>query len=162
MRVLVTGGAGFIGSAVVDLLVAEGFEVVVLDVLLPAAHRGEPSYLNPDATYVRADVRDTDAVAGCLRGVDAVSHQAAMVGLGLDMRDAPDYAAHNDLGTAVLLGGLPPRDSPADSCWPAAWRSTGRAATAAPTTESWPRGLAPSSASGPEHSSLHARVAAAT
>jgi dTDP-L-rhamnose 4-epimerase len=106
MRVLVTGGAGFIGSAVVDLLVAEGFEVVVLDVFLPAAHRGEPSYLNPDATYVRADVRDTDAVARCLRGVDAVSHQAAMVGLGLDMRDAPDYAAHNDFGTAVLLAGL--------------------------------------------------------
>ena len=145
------------------LVVAEGFEVVVLDVLLPAAHRGEPSYLNPDATYVRADVRDTDAVAGCLRGVDAVSHQAAMVGLGLDMRDAPDYAAHNDLGTAVLLGGARRRgDPPADSCWPAAWMYEGGPATAAPTTESWPRGLAPSSASGPEHSSLHARVAAAT
>jgi dTDP-L-rhamnose 4-epimerase len=102
----VTGGAGFIGSAVVDLLVAEGVEVVVLDVLLPVAHRREPSYLNPDATYVRADVRDPEAVAECLRGVDAVSHQAAMVGLGLDLRDAPGYAAHNDLGTAVLVAGL--------------------------------------------------------
>lgn len=106
MRVLVTGGAGFIGSAVVDSLVAEGFEVVVLDVLLPVAHRREPSYLNSDATYVQADVRDAEAVAECVRGVDAVSHQAAMVGLGLDLRDAPAYAAHNDLGTAVLLAGL--------------------------------------------------------
>lgn len=106
MRVLVTGGAGFIGSAVVDLLIAEGIEVVVLDAFLPLTHRTEPPYLNPDAAYVRADVRDSSAVAACVRGVDAVTHQAALVGLGQDLADAPGYAAHNDLGTAVLLAGL--------------------------------------------------------
>jgi dTDP-L-rhamnose 4-epimerase len=90
----------------VDLLVAEGVEVVVMDALLPVAHRREPSYRSPGATYVHADIRDPEAVAACVRGVDAVSHQAAMVGLSLDIRDAPDYAAHNDLGTAVLLAGL--------------------------------------------------------
>lgn len=101
-----TGGAGFIGSAVVDLLVAEGNEVVVLDAFLPFAHRHEPAYLNPEATYVRADVRDPAALARCVDGLDAVSHQAAMVGLGLDLGDTPAYAAHNDLGTAVLLASL--------------------------------------------------------
>lgn len=106
MRVLVTGGAGFIGSAVVDLLVAEGCDVVVLDSLLPAAHRGTPQYLNPGADYVWADLADAQALARCLRGVDAVSHQAAMVGLGLDLGDAPDYVRHNDLATAVLLQAL--------------------------------------------------------
>jgi dTDP-L-rhamnose 4-epimerase len=103
VRVLVTGGAGFIGSAVVDLLVAEGHDVVVLDALLPAAHRAAPAYLNPRAEYVWADLADEAAVASCLRGVEAVSHQAAMVGLGLDLGDAPDYARHNDLATAMLL-----------------------------------------------------------
>jgi dTDP-L-rhamnose 4-epimerase len=103
VRVLVTGGAGFIGSAIVDLLVAEGFEVLVIDTLLPAAHRTPPAYLNPGADYVWADLGDEAAVASCLSGVDAVSHQAAMVGLGLDVGDAPDYVRHNDLATAVLL-----------------------------------------------------------
>jgi len=106
VRVLVTGGAGFIGSAVVDLLVAGGHDVVVLDALLPAAHRSPPAYLNPRADYVWGDVADEAAVASCLRGVEAVSHQAAMVGLGLDFGDAPDYVRHNDLATAVLLRSL--------------------------------------------------------
>ena len=106
MRVLVTGGAGFIGSAVVDLLVAEGCEVVVLDALLPAAHRCRPGYLNAGAEYVWADLCDPGQVASCARGVDAVSHQAAMVGLGVDFGDAPAYVHHNDLATAVLLRAL--------------------------------------------------------
>jgi len=63
VRVLVTGGAGFIGSAVVDLLVAGGHDVVVLDALLPAAHRSPPAYLNPRADYVWGDVADEAAVA---------------------------------------------------------------------------------------------------
>jgi dTDP-L-rhamnose 4-epimerase len=103
MRVLVTGGAGFIGSHVVDLLVANGYDVVALDVLHPAAHAatGDPPYL--DAPLIRADVRDSDAAAVALRGVDVVVHQAAMVGMGVDMADLPEYVGCNDLGTAVLL-----------------------------------------------------------
>ncbi|MFJ5262339.1 NAD-dependent epimerase/dehydratase family protein [Streptomyces sp. NPDC088387] len=87
MRVLVTGGAGFIGSHVVEALAAHGHDPVVFDV-----RRDE-----------RADVRDREAVARALAGVDAVCHQAAMVGLGTGFSDAADYVSHNDLGTAVLL-----------------------------------------------------------
>ena len=104
MRVLVTGGAGFIGSHVADRLAAEGHEPVVLDALIPQAHGGEkPPWVGE---LVRADVRDTDALREALRGIDAVCHQAAMVGHGVDARDAPAYAAHNDLGTAVLLAAM--------------------------------------------------------
>jgi len=105
-RVLVTGGAGFIGSAIVDALVADGVEVLAVDSLHPGAHDAEPAYTSPAAEHVRADVRDTDAMAGAVRGVDAVCHQAAMVGLGLDLGDIADYVANNDLGTAVLLRAL--------------------------------------------------------
>lgn len=102
-RVLVTGGAGFIGSHVVDQLVSEGIEVRVLDSLPPGAHGREPDYLNGGAEYVVGDLRDGEMVERALEGVDAVSHQASMVGLGTDLEDAPDYVANNDLGTAVLL-----------------------------------------------------------
>jgi dTDP-L-rhamnose 4-epimerase len=105
-RILVVGGAGFIGSHVVDELVAAGRRVRVLDHLHPLAHAGRPDYLNPEAEYVWADVRDRDAAAAALDGVDAVSHQAAMVGLGVDLTDMPDYVGHNCLGTAVLLAAM--------------------------------------------------------
>jgi dTDP-L-rhamnose 4-epimerase len=98
MRVLVTGGGGFIGSAVVDALVADGNDVVVLDV---AAR-----FRNADAAYVTGDVRDGDVVREVVRGVDAVCHQAAKVGLGVDFADTTSYVSHNDLGTAVLLEAL--------------------------------------------------------
>ncbi|MFF7309328.1 NAD-dependent epimerase/dehydratase family protein [Streptomyces sp. NPDC008137] len=87
MRVLVSGGAGFIGSHVVDVLRARGHEPLVFDV------REDPG----------SDVRDRDAVVRALSRVDAVCHQAAMVGLGTGFADAADYVSHNDLGTAVLL-----------------------------------------------------------
>jgi dTDP-L-rhamnose 4-epimerase len=105
MRVLVTGGAGFIGSHVVDLLRDNGYGVVVLDALHPAAHGvTPPSYV--DGPLIRGDVRDPATVAAALRGVDAVVHQAAMVGMGVDMADLPEYVGCNDLGTAVLLAGM--------------------------------------------------------
>ncbi|MEV6542473.1 NAD-dependent epimerase/dehydratase family protein [Streptomyces sp. NPDC051665] len=88
MRVLVTGGAGFIGSHVVEALAARGHEAVVFD--LRDGH----------------DVRSPQAVASVLPGVDAVCHQAAMVGLGTGFGDAADYVSHNDLGTAVLLSAM--------------------------------------------------------
>src|SRR5436190_16832541 len=104
MRVLVTGGAGLIGSHVVDRLVTRGDDVVVLDDL--SAHRGEPSYLS-SARYVWADVRERDAWERALGdGVDAVCHQAARVGLGVDFGDVASYVLDNDLGTAVGLEAL--------------------------------------------------------
>lgn len=90
MRVLVTGSAGFIGSRIVEALTAHGHEIVGYDV------RTDPA----------CDVRDPDAVRRALAGVDAVCHQAAMVGLGVDFADAPLYVSHNDVGTAVLLAAM--------------------------------------------------------
>ncbi|MFE3165728.1 NAD-dependent epimerase/dehydratase family protein [Streptomyces sp. NPDC059224] len=90
MRVLVTGGAGFIGSHVVEALTAHGHEAVVFDV------RADPG----------ADVRNPAAVGRALTGVDAVCHQAAMVGLGVGFGDAAEYVSRNDLGTAVLLAAM--------------------------------------------------------
>ncbi|ELP62055.1 NAD-dependent epimerase/dehydratase family protein [Streptomyces turgidiscabies] len=88
MRVLITGGAGFIGCHVVEALTARGHEAIVFDL------------------RDGLDVRDPDAVAAVLTGVDAVCHQAAMVGLGKDLKDASEYVSHNDLGTAVLLSAM--------------------------------------------------------
>jgi dTDP-L-rhamnose 4-epimerase len=105
-RVLVTGGAGFVGSHVVDELVAEGHEVRVIDALDRHAHIGVPSYLNPRVEYVWSSLQDERALERCLRGVTAVSHQAAMVGLGVDLTDVVDYVDNNALGTASLLRAL--------------------------------------------------------
>ena len=107
--ILVTGGAGFIGSHVVDALLSSGHDVRVLDTLLAAAHREPPDYLDPRAEWTEGDLRDPDTVARAVAGVSAVSHQAAMVGLGADIDDIAEYVAHNDLGTAVLLRALAAR-----------------------------------------------------
>jgi dTDP-L-rhamnose 4-epimerase len=102
----VSGGAGFIGRHVTAAVLDAGYDVSVLDVGHPAAHR-EPLPDTVAGAPVRvADVRDHLAVADALRGVDAVIHLAAMVGMGLDIGDLPAYVGHNDLGTAVLLAGM--------------------------------------------------------
>jgi dTDP-L-rhamnose 4-epimerase len=108
MRVLVTGGAGFIGSRVAEALVRAGHEVRVLDALLPCVHPGGVPPFGPDPgfEFIHGDVRDAQAVDPALRGVSAVCHLAAMVGLGVDFDDAPLYAGCNDLGTAVLLAAM--------------------------------------------------------
>ena len=111
MRVLVTGGAGFIGTAVVRELIAQRHQPVVIDSLRADVHGrdAEPPVFGPpdvDVEQVIADVRDGGAVSVALAGVDAVVHLAAKVGLGVDLDDLDDYVSSNDLGTAVLLKAL--------------------------------------------------------
>ncbi len=106
MRMLVSGGAGFIGSHIVEQLLDAGHEVVVLDSLDPTAHAGVPDGLADGAEYRWRDIRDPDSWRSALAGVDAVCHQAARVGLGVDFADVRDYVDHNDAGTATMLWAL--------------------------------------------------------
>ncbi|WP_107765369.1 NAD-dependent epimerase/dehydratase family protein [Nocardioides terrigena] len=109
MRVLLTGSAGFIGSAIAARLEAAGHEVVKVDVMLPQAHGTSA----PPSGTLPLDVRDaatSRAWADALAGVDAVCHQAAVVGAGVRVADLPDYAGHNDLGTAALLAAMHEND----------------------------------------------------
>jgi dTDP-L-rhamnose 4-epimerase len=105
MRVLVTGGAGFIGSHLADRLLVEGHDVRVLDNLDPQVHPGSrpPTYLDPDVELHVGDVRDRDALARALEGVDALVHFAAAVGVGQSMYEIERYTSVNALGAAVLL-----------------------------------------------------------
>ena len=103
MKVLLTGSAGFIGSAIDEQLTARGDQVVRVDALIPEAHgphRPEEENLRP------LDVRDAAQWANLLDDVDVVCHQAAMVGAGVTVADLPLYAAHNDLGSAALLAAM--------------------------------------------------------
>jgi hypothetical protein len=110
--VLITGGAGFIGSHLTDELLRAGYSVRILDNLTPQVH-GEnaqrPSYLAADAELQVGDVRDSDAVARALEGIDAVVHLAAAVGVGQSMYEIEAYTSVNNLGTAVLLEQLAKR-----------------------------------------------------
>ncbi len=108
MHVLVTGGAGFIGSHVCEELLRQNYRVRVLDNLDAQVHeRSErPAYLTADAELVVGDVRDRDRVDAALRGIDAVIHLAACVGVGQSMYEIGRYTEVNDYGTAVLLQAL--------------------------------------------------------
>lgn len=104
MNVLVTGGAGFIGSHLTDALVASGHRVRILDALVPQVHSDKaPDYLNPDAEFMRGDVCDSETVDRALEGIEVVYHQAAEVGVAQSMYEIQKYARANQLGTAVLL-----------------------------------------------------------
>ena len=102
MRVLLTGAAGFIGTATATALDAAGHEVVRLDLMLPQAHGAS----EPPPGVHRHDVRTPDQWAPLLTGVDAVCHLAAVVGAGVTVADLPVYASHNDLGTAAVLAAM--------------------------------------------------------
>src|SRR3954452_5462889 len=105
MRVLITGGAGFIGSHLADRLLADGHDVRALDNLDPQVHSGSerPDYLDDSVELQSGDVRDHDAVRRALDGVDAVVHFAAAVGVGQSMSYIERYTSINAIGAAVVL-----------------------------------------------------------
>ncbi|MFD4421158.1 NAD-dependent epimerase/dehydratase family protein [Agromyces sp. NPDC058484] len=105
MTLLVTGGAGFIGGTIVKLAVARGHDVRLLDSLRDDVHPAEPRPID-GVELMRGDVRDPGALDRALRGVDVVCHQAAKVGLGVALSDAPDYASTNVTGTAELVAAM--------------------------------------------------------
>jgi dTDP-L-rhamnose 4-epimerase len=106
MRVLLTGGAGFIGTHVLRELLARGHTVRVLDSLRPDVHAADSAKTIDDVDFHIADVRDAAALDRALLGVEAVLHLAAKVGLGVNVGDLPDYASSNDAGTAELLAAM--------------------------------------------------------
>lgn len=107
--ILITGGAGFIGSHLADRLLAYGYHVRVLDTLCQQVHGAEgsrPAYLDPYIELIRGDIRDPDSVRQALVGIDAVYHFAAAVGVGQSMYEIARYTDVNNRGTAVLLEAL--------------------------------------------------------
>jgi dTDP-L-rhamnose 4-epimerase len=105
-RILVTGGAGFIGSFLVDELITRGHSVRIFDSLEAQVHGVEgrlPDYLNPHAEFIRGDVRDREALKKAIQGVEVIFHLAAKVGVGQSMYEILTYTEANTLGGAVLL-----------------------------------------------------------
>jgi dTDP-L-rhamnose 4-epimerase len=103
-KILVTGGAGFVGSHTVDALVQQGHAVRIFDNLCSQVHGGKiPDYLNSEAEFIPGDVRDLTKLSLAMRGVDVIYHLAAAVGVGQSMYEIAYYTAVNNLGTANLL-----------------------------------------------------------
>jgi dTDP-L-rhamnose 4-epimerase len=107
-RVLITGGAGFIGSHLADQLLRAGYAVRGLDVLVEQVHGDSqrPDYLDDEIELIPGDVRNAEVVRVALEGVEAVFHLAARVGVGQSMYEQAEYAGANTLGTTVLLDAL--------------------------------------------------------
>ena len=109
-RVLITGGAGFIGSHLADELLRAGYAVRALDVLVEQVHGDSgsqrPDYLDPEIELIPGDIRNPEVVRGALEGVEAVVHLAARVGVGQSMYEQAEYAGANTLGTSILLDAL--------------------------------------------------------
>ncbi len=111
-KVLITGGAGFVGSHLADDLLKNGYEVRALDNLAPQVHgksARRPPYLARDVEFIRGDVRDREAMSRALENIDAVFHFAAVVGVGQSMYEIASYTSTNGQGTAVLLEALAQR-----------------------------------------------------
>src|SRR5438105_2369123 len=104
-RVLVTGGAGFIGRHLARALLDGGYKVRVLDSLIEQVHSPDGPFdpVLRDVELLRADIRDSDSVRRALRDVDKVVHLAAEVGVGQSMYAIDRYVSVNDQGTAVLF-----------------------------------------------------------
>jgi dTDP-L-rhamnose 4-epimerase len=108
-NILITGGAGFIGSHLTDELLNYGYNIRILDNLSDQVHGSNsprPAYLSSDAEFFQADIRDAKAVSEALKGIDAVFHFAAAVGVGQSMYEIERYTSINNIGTAVLLEAL--------------------------------------------------------
>ena len=101
--VLVTGGAGFVGSHIVDEYVDAGYDVTVVDNLTDQVHDEKPDYLNDDAEYVWGDIRDRELMTDLLKSVDVLNHQASAVGVGQSMYEIEEYVDVNTLATAQIL-----------------------------------------------------------
>ncbi len=102
-KVLVTGGASFIGSHLVDKLVEKGHAVRIFDNLEPQVHNDVPQYLNPQAEFVKGDVRNEHDIRKAIKGIDVIFHLAAAVGMSQSMYDIQRYIDVNTRGIAKLL-----------------------------------------------------------
>src|SRR3989344_841815 len=103
-NILVTGGAGFIGSHLIDKLISQGYKVRILDNLTDQVHQNKvPDYLNKKVEFIKGDVTNLEDIKKALDGVDAVYHEAAVVGVGQSMYEIERYTLNNTLGTAKLL-----------------------------------------------------------
>lgn len=103
-RVLVTGGAGFVGSHVVDALLKQGHAIRIYDNLTPQVHPdGMPEYLSRDVEFIRGDMRNRDFLRSAISGIDVIFHLAAAVGVGQSMYEISHYMGANTQGTANLL-----------------------------------------------------------
>jgi dTDP-L-rhamnose 4-epimerase len=102
-KILVTGGAGFIGSHIVDQLIHDGHEVRILDNLEKQVHKSKPEYINTQADFVKGDIRKYSDLHAGLEDIEIIFHEAAMVGVGQSMYQVNKYVDVNTLGTAKLL-----------------------------------------------------------